>query len=586
MSPNKFFSFLNFGIRAKLSIPFLIGLTVIIGVLFFVWQPNQLALKKSQFINSQTKILKSLSPSLIQNILSNDLSDLYSILENSLIIHKEEWRYLQLEDHDKKTLYPIFAEKPDLTNDIVKIQLPLEENDEIFGYLYLYTDWQPEKKQQIKNIDIISIWSIVVFTFIAVLSFVLQTRWIHNPIKALNNITYQFAQGNYETKLSSCSADEIGSLTNSIDHMRKKIQSTLNDLSEKEKLQRSILEIAPDAIITMDETGIIKSFNPGAENIFNYEAQEVIGQNIKMLMPNDIAQSHDQYVSNYNYTGNSNKIGKTREIYGKKKDQSEFPIELAINAKIIEGQYLFTGVLRDISERKRLEKIKGDFVSTVSHELRTPLTAIKGSLSLIRNGLGEHFSAPIDNLLEVSERNVERLHFLIDDILDISKLESGSMTFNLENIDLNSFINSAVEINQHYATKNNTRFCFNQTLNNIQVFADQDRLMQAISNLMSNAAKYSPADQAVEIFTSQVNNDNIKISIKDYGPGIPIEFQDKLFEKFTQADTGDTRQVGGTGLGLNIAKIIVEKMKGNIEFESKPGKGATFHIVLPIYHGQ
>ena len=570
------------GIREKLSIPLIIGLVVIIGVLFLIWQPSQLKNERNQFIAGQTKILKSLSPSLIQNILSNDLSSLHSILENSLIIHKNEWRYIELDNAEKQMLYPIFTKRPEITEDILKISLSLEENDEVFGKLYLYTDWKPEKTRQIKNINMISVWFVVLFSVIAILSFVLQTLWIHNPITALKNITYQFAQGNYKATLSNVTNDEIGSLTISIDHMRKKIQSTLNDLSEKEKLQRSILETAPDAIITMDDKGIILSFNPGAENIFQYVSDEVIGQNIKMLMPDDIASIHDQYVSNYHDTGSSKNIGKSRELFGKRKNQSEFPIELAINAKMIDGQYLFTGVLRDITDRKRLDKIKDEFISTVSHELRTPLTAIKGSLSLIIHNMGSKIPDEIKGLLSISERNVGRLHVLIDDILDISKLESENVRFNLNRVNLNKFIKTAVEMNQDYAKNHHTIFEYTTEVHDIYVNVDEHRLMQAISNLMSNAAKYSPSEKAVEISTTLDNDENIKIAIKDYGPGIPADFKEKLFEKFTQANMGDTRQVGGTGLGLNIAKAIIENMNGNIDFESEEGNGATFYIVLPI----
>ncbi len=572
---------IKFGIRSKLFLPLIIGQTAIICIILFIWQPSQLNKAKAEFITEQTKVLKSLNSSIIQNILSNDLSSLHSILENSLKIHDTEWVHIKLTNSENKQLYPIFDNKVNVTDTVLEIKLSLEENDESFGQLILLTDWQLTRKSQTENINRITILLIILLGVIAALSFILQTKWIYTPITELKNITSQFANGKYETNLPGITKDEIGSLTKSIENMRNKIQLSMSELVDKEKMQRAILESAPDAIITIDRKGIIKSFNPGAENIFQYKANQVIGNNIKMLMPNEIARFHDHYLESFEATNQSRVISVSRELFGKRNDGSQFPIELTINAKIIDDEYLFTGILRDITERKKVEKLKDEFISTVSHELRTPLTAIKGSLDLITKGFNLNLPDEASTMLEVANRNVDRLLTLINDILDVSKLESGEIDFKLDDIKVLPFLNECIELNQEYAKKYNTDFVCTHQHEDITLNADKDRLIQVMSNLLSNAAKYSPENISVEIFTDVING-NLRVSVKDYGPGIPEEFQASLFQKFTQSSSGDTRQVGGTGLGLSISKTIIEKLGGSIGFNTIKGKETTFYFELPI----
>ena len=570
----------KFGIREKLLVPLLLGLAVIICVLFLFWQPNHLIKAKQQFIASQTNLIKTLNPSIIQNILANDLAELHRVFENSQIIHKDEWRYITLNDPDNKQLYPIFSTKPEQITTLIKIKHTIEENDEVFGYITLYTDWKNTKEKELKNINQLSTISILLFAIIAIFSFMLQTKWIYTPITKLKDITSQFSLNNYDIKLPAITSDEIGLLTHSIDDMRHKIQSTLDEITNKEKMTRAILETAPDAIITMDKKGIINSFNPGAENIFQYSSNEVIGQNITMLMPDDVSTHHNKYVTNFNKV-ESKTIGKNRELNGMKKDGSLFPIEITINANVIDGNPLFTGVLRDITERRKVDRLKSEFVATVSHELRTPLTAIKGSLDIVTKGLNLDLPEQAHNMLDIANRNVERLLTLINDILDISKLESGEINFILEQFEIKPFIKNCIELNQEYAKKHNTEFFCAHCDDDIIINVDKDRLTQVMSNLLSNAAKYSPENIQVEIFT-HVNNGMLRVNVKDYGPGIPEEFQSSLFEKFTQSSSGDTRQVGGTGLGLSISKMIIEKLDGNIGFDTIIGTETTFYIELPI----
>ena len=398
--------------------------------------------------------------------------------------------------------------------------------------------------------------------------------------------------------------DEIGLLAKSFESMIGQVEEAQLNLKEmnhsleakvvertqalevSEMRQRSIVENIVDGLITIDEKGIVASFNPAAENIFGYQAEEVIGKNIKMLMPDPFHSEHDGYLNNYHQTRNKKIIGIGREVEGQRKDGSVFPLDLAVGEMLIEGKKMFTGVVRDITERKQVDKMKNEFISTVSHELRTPLTSIRGSLGLISGGAVGELPEQAQEMLKIAGNNTERLLILINDILDIQKIESGQMAFSFESLDIMSFLEQAIAENAAYGDQHDVKFVIANVVPNARVFADKDRMMQVMANLMSNAAKFSSDGEIVEISATQCHDGLLRISVTDHGMGIPEEFQPKLFDKFTQSDSSDTRQKGGTGLGLSITKVIIEKHGGTIGFISKKDEGATFYVDLPELMGE
>jgi signal transduction histidine kinase len=235
----------------------------------------------------------------------------------------------------------------------------------------------------------------------------------------------------------------------------------------------------------------------------------------------------------------------------------------------------------DITEHKRAEKAKNEFISTVSHELRTPLTSIKGSLGLIAGGALGAMSDKAKAIVEVAHQNTERLIKLVNDILDMEKIEAGRMDFHMEPVDIVSLVKSAIEANNGFCADLGVTFVQVALEEKNFVHGDRGRLMQVLSNLMSNAAKFSPHGGRVDISVTR-QGDTVRIALKDSGPGIPEEFRKSIFEKFTQADSSDSRQKGGTGLGLSIAKSIVERHHGDLGCESEVGAGSTFFFTLPV----
>jgi PAS domain S-box-containing protein len=253
---------------------------------------------------------------------------------------------------------------------------------------------------------------------------------------------------------------------------------------------------------------------------------------------------------------------------------------LAWRSVAMEERGLIYAVARDVQEQKRIEQLKNDFVSVVSHELRTPLTSIRGSLGLIAGGVAGELPAKALSLVDIAAKNCERLVRLINDILDVEKIESGQMSFRLAPVDLVALAGQAIESNRAYAEGYEVGLRIAGDAEGARVWGDADRLLQVMTNLISNAVKFSPRGGVVEV--AVVHRDGeARVAVTDHGQGIPPEFRQRIFEKFAQADSSSTRQKGGTGLGLSISKAIVERHQGRIGFASEPGVATTFFFALP-----
>lgn len=499
-------------------------------------------------------------------------------------------------------------------------------------------------------------------------------------------------------------------------------QDATRALLSSENRLGAILDNVLDGIITINEFGIVESFNRSAVNIFGYVAEEVIGNNVKMLMPEPYHHEHDGYLHNFTSTGQKKIIGIGREVVGRRKDGSSFPMDLAVSEMQLGDSRMFTGIVRDITERKKretdfanvsrlsqavvegadhliittdtngvilsfnqaaqaslgyrveelvgkmtpavfhdldevvrrageltaaglpvepgfevfvararmpntsdthewtyvrkdgtrfpisltvsalrdgqgkiyaflgiatditervkIEKMKSEFVSTVSHELRTPLTSIRGALGLLAGGVSGELPAQARVLVDIANKNSERLILLVNDILDMEKIEAGKLEFHCQPVKLLPLLHQAIESNREYAAQFRVRYELESTQPDVLVSVDANRLMQVLANLLSNAAKFSPAGGRVLVAAYRLGA-KVCVAVTDHGIGIAEEFKERIFEKFSQADASDTRNKSGTGLGLSITKAIVEQMGGSIGFDSKPNVQTTFYIDFP-----
>lgn len=267
------------------------------------------------------------------------------------------------------------------------------------------------------------------------------------------------------------------------------------------------------------------------------------------------------------------------ETVGLRADGTAFAVELAVSRSEVEGEALLTLTLRDITARKEVERLKNEFVSTVSHELRTPLTSIRGALGLV-TALGAMLPEKARGLIEIAHRNAERLIALVNDILDMEKIQSGKMEFALGRTELYAAAHEAVESNRTYAANRNVTLRLVAWMDPLPVVADTQRLQQVLANLLSNAIKFSNEGDTVTVSVAEELG-RARVTVHDTGPGVPAAFRDRIFQKFAQADSADTRSKGGSGLGLSITKAIVERHGGEVGFTSEPGD-TRFHVWLPL----
>src|SRR6266849_6138536 len=371
---------------------------------------------------------------------------------------------------------------------------------------------------------------------------------------------------------------------------RKRAEEALQTSEEK---FRSVVQTANDAIVTADSHGNITDFNRGAEAIFGYSAREAIGKPLTALMPDRFKEPHQRGLKRYLETGEAHVIGKTVELAAKRKDGTEFPIELSLSSwKTREGLF-FTGILSDITERKRGEeaimrakeeaertsKFKDQFLSTMSHELRTPLNAVLGFSDL----LADERYGPLN---ERQKRYVGHIHSggkhllkLISDILDLSKIEAGRMELTREDVTVASAFAEVISSLYPLAEKK-SQALLQQVEPHLHVRADAMRFKQMLMNLAGNAIKFTPEGGRIELAASQVD-DQVRVEVRDNGPGIPPEQQQRIFEAFFRLrETGSATE--GTGLGLAITARLVELHGGKLGIESQPGEGACFYFSLPL----
>jgi signal transduction histidine kinase len=260
-------------------------------------------------------------------------------------------------------------------------------------------------------------------------------------------------------------------------------------------------------------------------------------------------------------------------------------MQLGAQDYLVKGQIETRGLLRALRyavERKRLQRLKDEFVSTVSHELRTPLTSIYGSLGLLMGNAAGNLPDAAVRLLAIAHTNSQRLVRLVNDILDIEKMESGQIVFKFGRVEVRSLVGQAIEANRGFAKGSGVRIRLEDASVVCDVRADPDRLAQVVTNLLSNAIKFSPANNEV-VVAIESGIDLVRISVRDHGPGISTDFKPRIFERFAQADATNARQKGGTGLGLSIVKQIVDRLSGDVGFADAPGGGTIFHVEVPCW---
>jgi PAS domain S-box-containing protein len=525
-------------------------------------------------------------------------------------------KYLRPDAHDPRVPEVPPADGPQSDGGYLGIARPVSADGERLGTIYLRSDLQEATTRLQLNLVIVGFILIVVL----LLSYVFASRMIgsiNEPIASLVDIVKAVTgTRDYSLRADRKGPDELAVLIDGINDMfsqiqvrdgalqlaRNELENRVNErtaeltfvnqelsaeigerkrmeasLRESEERYRQLVELSPDAIMLHRE-GRIVFVNGAAMRLFGAKSP---GDLLNLPLLSLVApEFHDQERARIRIIAEENQSTPAMEQRLIRLDGSSVDVEAQGTPFIYQGKPAVQVVIRDISKRKEIERMKDEFVSTVSHELRTPLTSIQGSLGLIANGVMGTMPAGAKPLVDIAYKNCSRLVLLINDILDSEKIAAGKMAFTFKEQELMPLLEHAVEVNRAYGAQYGVRFEIGASATGAKVEVDHDRLIQVLTNLLSNAAKFSPKGDVVTVAVHR-SEGRLRISVSDHGPGIPPEFRDRIFQKFSQADSSDRRAKGGTGLGLSISKAIVERHGGSLSFETESAKGTTFTIELP-----
>ena len=367
-------------------------------------------------------------------------------------------------------------------------------------------------------------------------------------------------------------------------------RASSRSLEDREQRLRALVSTAVDGVMIIDANGTVQEYNPACEKLFGYRSDEVIGQNVKMLMPPPYREEHDEYLHRYRATGNKRIIGIGREVEGRRKDGTTFPMELSVGEASPGGQQVFVGIIHDITVHKSAEQslriakeqaesashAKSQFLANMSHEIRTPMNAVLGYTQLIENDpeLPEKYRRPLKAIHSAGNHLIS----LIDDILDLSKIEAGAMELDVRDFDLDDLTEDVAEMFAMRCEQKGLLWQADVSVSERTVHADDRKLRQILINLLGNSVKFT--DRGRVGLTVEQSGRRYIFSVSDTGPGINQEAQQRIFEPFQQAEEGEAK--GGTGLGLAITRRHIELMGGSLSLESTPGEGSCFRFELEL----
>jgi PAS domain S-box-containing protein len=598
---------MRLGLRTKLIIPVLVAAALLVLFVQQVIVPDWKRQEFEQIDHNQRELIAMLSSSLAGPLFSADYASVLDTLERSLEDNQPIWRAIELRDESGTRIFPLEADIDtySISDDYTYLlQQNLELNDYEVANIKVLVDWETLWLKRLQNLNSLAVlfgW----FLLASIVGILLwQNSLVRQPISRLRYAVVNFAKGNLSTPLkANNSGDEIGELARACEHMRKslsdaqsRMQKTAEQALDEKTRLFAIQESVASALVVVSNKAIIEEFNRAATFIFGYEREEVLGKNVKILLPKSIQVHHDDWFHGHLAGENTADISHRRELYAQHKDGHTFPIDISIRPMIISGSKQFTAIVSDISDLKAVEKqliaakesaeeasiAKSEFLARMSHEIRTPMNGILGMARLLDQ---TDLDDAQHQKLSVILGSGDALMRIINDILDLAKIESKHMHLEQVDFDLSALLEDVLALYRGQAIEKG--LALQLELNGHQhcwVQGDPLRIKQVLNNLFNNAIKFTDQGGVTLILnaTEQGGEQHICLQVADTGAGIDQDVKDSLFDPFQQADVSTTRKSGGTGLGLSICKQFAELMGGNVSIESELGKGSTFNFDLTL----
>lgn len=421
-------------------------------------------------------------------------------------------------------------------------------------------------------------------------------RSLTRPIERMTHrIDKMVEESKFDVDFQEQGGPEVSALARAMNRLEKERKAANTTIRDTERFLSSVLEAASEfAIIATDAKGFITVFNKGAENMLGYVKSDMVHKQtagvfhldseIKARSAELSAELRKPIEDFRVFVEKAERQGvEIREWTYVHKSGKHIPVSLVVTPMRDEANNIsgYLGIAEDITERKRIDQMKSEFISTVSHELRTPLTSISGALGLMVGGSFGVLPDKANKLLTTAHRNSKRLALLINDLLDFEKITAGKLHFDMQVHELTPLLEQALESIQEYSAERQVTATLIGNSTHALVKVDSQRLMQVLANLLSNAIKFSPEKGRV-VVDVETRDDKVIVSVTDNGPGVPEVFRHRIFQRFAQADSSDTRSKEGTGLGLAITRELIDRMGGHVDFDSIEGKGARFFFELPL----
>ncbi len=602
--------------RAKFLIPYLLFLIGVYVVSKWVWLPAYTNFEYKVQMKMETLYLEILGTALIPDLLAGDYAKIHETL-NDVLEKRNHYRAVVLINPQRDVLFPLNT--PRFQSKWGHIEYSIRHGGKPVGTLRAGVDFEGIMAPKIRFIRALQFGLLGILVLIGLFIVLFQGIWIRKPLKKLALAAERFALGDESVELPPPTQDEIGRFAVAFDRMRRLLRLRQAALRESENRLSAIIDNSVEGILAVDEMGLIERFNKAAEGIFGYRPAEVIGKPIFELMAEPHRGRYRKSMERFLQAGETDILGRGREVTGIRKDGTAFPMWTAVAAVRLERQTVFVVTVLDISEQKaaaeelrqyreELElrvaeqtrdlrkakesaeaanRAKSAFLAAMSHEIRTPLNTVIGLTDLtLESGLTPEQK---DNLLNVRD-SANHLLGIINDILDLSKIEAGHLELKSAPFDLSETLNAVLRSMETAANKKGIPLTLHiSPAVPPQLIGDLTRFRQILINLLGNAVKFTESGGVhVSVVPASAGGTGVggkvhlKFSITDTGIGVPEEMQTLIFEAFRQAEGSVTRKYGGTGLGLAVCKRLVESMGGGIEMESRPGEGSEFTFTLPF----